>query len=100
MANHLVDLPLAREPAEFAHEVVTVRSVSEFRALRQMWLALTRDAEDASLCDSYEYCELAASIAMRKVRRSTSSLSAQAPASMHCGRLRSSVADCCVSPGG
>ena len=48
MANHaLVDLPLAREPAEFAHEVVTVRSVSEFRALRQMWLALTRDAEDA-----------------------------------------------------
>jgi CelD/BcsL family acetyltransferase involved in cellulose biosynthesis len=67
MANHaLVDLPLAREPAEFAHEVVTVRSVSEFRALRQMWLALTRDAEDASLCDSYEYCELAASIAMQQ----------------------------------
>jgi CelD/BcsL family acetyltransferase involved in cellulose biosynthesis len=67
MAHHtLADLPLAREPAEFSHEVMSVQSVSEFKALRQMWLALTRDAEDASLCDSYEYCELAASIAMQQ----------------------------------
>lgn len=57
---------LAPHSARFNHEVISIDSIAGFRTLRAAWNALARSAEDASLCDGYDYCELAASLAFKQ----------------------------------
>jgi CelD/BcsL family acetyltransferase involved in cellulose biosynthesis len=64
----LTDLAPAAQTARFTHEIVSVDSMDGFSALRGVWRTLVDHAENASLCDGYEYCELAASIAFEQHR--------------------------------
>jgi CelD/BcsL family acetyltransferase involved in cellulose biosynthesis len=55
------NLAFAAEPGRFSHEIVTTRTVAELATLRGMWTELANYSDDGSLCDGYDYCELAAS---------------------------------------
>lgn len=55
------NLAFAAEPRRFSHEIVTTRTVAELATLRGLWAELENNSDDSSLCDGYDYCELAAS---------------------------------------
>ncbi|HTH62573.1 MAG TPA: GNAT family N-acetyltransferase [Paraburkholderia sp.] len=60
------DMVFADQSIRFTHEVISARTVAQFSVLRGPWIALAGDSGDSSLCDGYDYCELAASKAFSR----------------------------------
>jgi CelD/BcsL family acetyltransferase involved in cellulose biosynthesis len=60
MIDMLVELSALRSPLSLRNEVLIIRSLDEFEALRGAWDKLAATALDCSLCMTYQYCELAA----------------------------------------
>jgi CelD/BcsL family acetyltransferase involved in cellulose biosynthesis len=66
MIDMPVELSTWRSPLSLRHEVLVIRSLDEFEALRGAWDKLAATAPDCSLCMTYQYCELAATRLLAK----------------------------------
>jgi CelD/BcsL family acetyltransferase involved in cellulose biosynthesis len=59
--------PLSQETTvHFRHEIRTIEALDGFKSIRLEWEALTAASDDYSLCATYQYCELAASVVFAK----------------------------------
>jgi hypothetical protein len=56
----------SRKTVHLRHEIRTIEKLEAFRAMRREWDELAAAAGDCSICMTYQYCELAATLALGK----------------------------------